>query len=140
MPRTSAVDAPLANANCFGCGSANSAGLHLHFTAHPDGGVQAEFEPRPEHQGWDGVVHGGLVAVLLDESMAWAAASKTVKYVTARLEVRYRHPVTVGQPVLLRGWVEQDRGRALDSRAQVLDATGSVLAEANALFIRAPGL
>ncbi len=130
--------APLANQGCFGCGPANPIGLRLEFDHHPDGGVQARFTPGQEHQGWEGLMHGGLVTVLLDESMAWAAFASTSMYYTGRLEVRYRQPVRTGATLVLRGWVARSRGRALETRAEVQSEAGDVLAEASALFLRAP--
>lgn len=131
--------APLANDGCFGCGPGNPIGLHLQFEAHQDGGVQAHFAPGEAHQGWDGVMHGGLVTVLLDEAMAWAASATTTMYYTARLEVRYRKPVHTGSALLVRGWITRNRGRTLETRAEVQSEDGSVLAEGSALFMRAPG-
>ena len=132
--------APLANAGCFGCGPGNAIGLHLQFEAHSDGGVQAQFTPGVEHQGWDGIMHGGLVTVLLDEAMAWAASSSTRMYYTARLEVRYREPVRTGAPLVVRGWITRNRGRTLETRAEVQTCSGAVLAEGTALFLRTPEL
>jgi acyl-coenzyme A thioesterase PaaI-like protein len=131
------IIAPLANQGCFGCGPQNPIGLHLDFDQHPDGGVHASFLPGVEHQGWDGVMHGGLVTVLLDEAMAWAAGASTTIYYTGRLEVRYRQPVRTGAPLSIRGWVTRNRGRTLETRAEVQSADGGVLAEATALFMRA---
>lgn len=130
------IIAPLANTGCFGCGEANAIGLHLHFEKRPEGGVTARFSPRIEHQGWDGMMHGGLVTVLLDEAMAWAAAGKTTKYYTGRLSVRYRKPVPTAEALQVQGWIARDRGRALETEAQVLSDSGEVLAEASAVFIR----
>jgi acyl-coenzyme A thioesterase PaaI-like protein len=132
------IAASLANQGCFGCGPANPIGLHLDFDHHPDGGVQAHFTPTEAHQGWDGLMHGGLVTVLLDEAMAWAAFASTNAYYTGRLEVRYRRPVRTGAPLIVRGWITRNRGRTLETRAEVQSADGDVLAEATALFIRAP--
>ncbi len=95
------------------------------------------FSPSEQHQGWDGMMHGGLICVLLDESMAWAASTKTDKYVTGKLDVRYRRPVLVGQPVQLRGWIERDHGRTLETKAAVLSESGELLAEGSAVFVRA---
>lgn len=132
------IIAPLANDGCFGCGPGNPIGLHLAFEHHADGGVQATFTPGIEHQGWDGVMHGGLVTVLLDEAMAWAAAASTRMYYTGRLEVRYRQPVRTGTPLVVRGWITRERGRTLETRAEVQSEQGQTLAEASALFMRAP--
>jgi len=130
------IAASLANEGCFGCGPRNPVGLHLHFDRADDGGVVAAFEPKVEHQGWDGVMHGGLVGVLLDEAMAWAAAEKTQMYYTGRLEIRYRKPVRTGAPLQVRGWILKDRGRTLQTRAEIQDQDGATLAEAEALFMR----
>jgi acyl-coenzyme A thioesterase PaaI-like protein len=132
------IVAPLANEGCFGCGPANPIGLHMHFERHEDGGVQARFSPGIEHQGWDGVMHGGLVTVLLDEAMAWAAAEQTRMYYTGRLEVRYRRPVPTGAALLVRGWITRDRGRSLETRGEIQSEEGQTLAEATALFLAAP--
>jgi acyl-coenzyme A thioesterase PaaI-like protein len=132
------IVAPLANQGCFGCGPANPIGLHLDFDHHVDGGVQASFTPCERHQGWDGVMHGGLVTVLLDEAMAWAASASANVYYTGKLEVRYRQPVRTGALLMVRGWVTRDRGRTLETRAEVRSGSGDVLAEATALFLRAP--
>ncbi|HEY8693667.1 MAG TPA: PaaI family thioesterase [Chloroflexota bacterium] len=134
------IVAPLANQGCFGCGPANPIGLHLNFEHHPDGGVQARFTPGAEHQGWDGMMHGGLVTVLLDEAMAWAASASSTVYYTGRLEVRYRQPVRSGTPLTVRGWIARNRGRTLETRAEVQSESGDTLAEATALFLRAPGV
>lgn len=100
--------------------------------------MQASFTPGEEHQGWDGVMHGGLVTVLLDEAMAWAASASTTMYFTGRLEVRYRQPVRTGTPLTVRGWITRNRGRTLETRAEVQSLDGAVLAEGTALFMRAP--
>lgn len=130
------IVAPLANDGCFGCGRANPIGLHLHFERAEDGGVVSDFQAEVEHQGWEGVMHGGLVTTLLDEAMAWAAADKTQMYFTGRMNVRYRQPVPTGLRLKVRGWITRDRGRTLETRGEVQSEDGQTLAEAEALFIR----
>ena len=57
---------------CFVCGPKNPVGLKVSFNW--DGKVaRAEFTPNRSHQGWSGVVHGGIISCLLDEAMSWAA-------------------------------------------------------------------
>ena len=63
---------PEAN-GCFICGPSNPIGLRLRF--HEEGaGVAAEFVPGDLHIGWEGLIHGGLIAAVLDDAMAniWA--------------------------------------------------------------------
>jgi hypothetical protein len=65
--------------SCFVCGEANPAGLRQRFET--DGRVvRARFTPRPEHAGFTGVVHGGILATLLDEIMVWACAVGTRRF------------------------------------------------------------
>jgi acyl-coenzyme A thioesterase PaaI-like protein len=62
--------------SCFVCGESNPAGLNLRFET--DGRVvRARFTPRVEHVGFKQVVHGGIIATVLDEIMVWACAVPT---------------------------------------------------------------
>jgi len=122
---------------CFGCGDLNPQGLHLSFRIEGRRAI-AEFTPSPVHQGWPGVVHGGLVAALLDEAMGWALVAVDAWAVTAKLELRLRHPLAVGTPVQVSAQVANDRGRTLELRGEIRDGEGRLLAEAEAVFVRAP--
>ncbi|MCS7255277.1 MAG: PaaI family thioesterase [Thermomicrobium sp.] len=122
---------------CFGCGERNPIGLKLAFFRQGEV-VEASFTPRPEHEGYIGLVHGGILATLLDEAMSWAVISATGRLmVTARMAIAFRRPVAVGQPLRVRGWVEQQERRLVRARAEVRDALeGHVLAEAEGTFLR----
>jgi acyl-coenzyme A thioesterase PaaI-like protein len=79
---------------CFCCGTNNPIGLKLKF--HEEDGVYSTtFIAQKEHQGYDGVVHGGIVSTLLDEIMARYIYAKGFNAMTARLEVRYHHPTPI---------------------------------------------
>jgi hypothetical protein len=49
---------------CFVCGIENPIGLHLHFYTDDEGRCIARFRPKPEHQGYSGRLHGGLISTL----------------------------------------------------------------------------
>jgi acyl-coenzyme A thioesterase PaaI-like protein len=121
---------------CFGCGDDNPIGLHLRFT--PDGeGVKASFVPGPEHQGFDGVVHGGIISAILDEAMAWATAHVGVWAVTGELRVRFRKPLSIGAPTTVTARVSGSRGRLVTTAAELqLDQDRSPIAIASATFIK----
>ena len=125
---------------CFGCGRLNPHGLHLVFAALPDGdGVAAPFTPRIEHEGFVGVVHGGIVTAALDEAMGWAVYARDVWAVTGKLAVAFRRPVAVGVPTRAVGRVVADRGRLIDVAAELRRADDdALLAEATATFVRVP--
>ena len=83
-----------ADHGCFGCGAANPQGLHLTFTV-TDNGVISTFTPLDVHQGYEHVVHGGIISTLLDEVMAWAVAAAGIWAVTGEMQVRFRRPLQV---------------------------------------------
>jgi acyl-coenzyme A thioesterase PaaI-like protein len=124
---------------CYACGDLNPLGLHLRFEMLPDGSAQAPFVALPEHQGYPGFVHGGIVSTLLDEAMGWATYGNRIWALTGKMELRFRGPVPAGAPLSVRGRIIRDRGRTLDAEAALLDADGKVLAEATALLFRATG-
>ena len=122
---------------CFACGGRNQHGLHLRFSRDGDGAVVCRYEPKPEDQGFPGVMHGGVLAALLDESMAWAMwAQDRALGVTAKMETRYRKTVGTSGTLVVRGRVVRMRGRRIEVEASVDDAAGERLAEATALFMR----
>lgn len=124
---------------CFGCGDHNPHGLHLRFEPLGDDGVTAAFTPQPVHEGFAGVVHGGIVSTLLDEAMAWSTYRLEAWSVTVQISVRFRRPVEVGAPVRVEARVVGDRGRRLDTHGEVRRADdGTLLAEADAVFLRVP--
>src|SRR3712207_6174508 len=83
--------------HCFGCGRLNPHGLRLQFFELEESrGVWADFTPTREHEGFTGMVHGGIVTAVLDEAMGWAVFVGGAWAVTGRLAVEFREPVQVG--------------------------------------------
>jgi uncharacterized protein (TIGR00369 family) len=89
--------------HCFGCGPTNPAGLRLSFT-ETDEGVEVEYTVPSHLQGATGIVHGGILATLLDETLCMTAYAKAGTPVfTGELTVRYLRPVPTGAPLRVRG-------------------------------------
>lgn len=127
-----------ADHGCFGCGAANPYGLHLSFATDADG-VRATFTPLLVHQGYERIIHGGIISTLLDEAMAWAVATAGIWAVTGEMQVRFRRPLHVGEIVALHGAVAEVRSRAISTSGKVVrEADGELIAEATALFVRVP--
>lgn len=123
---------------CFACGRRNDAGLQLDISVGRDR-AEARYVGLQRHQGYDGALHGGVVAALLDETMGWAIFHQGIWGVTARLEVTFRKPVPVGEELRVVGRVQRDRGRGIELYGSLARAAdGEVLAEAEALFLRMP--
>lgn len=86
--------------NCFGCSSRNPIGLHLDFELADDA-VVTHWQPTSSYQGWDNILHGGIIATLLDEAASWAVqAFLDTCGVTSSLNVKYLKPVAVDKGVV----------------------------------------
>lgn len=129
---------PLAPHACFACGELNEHGLHLDLHVEAET-CWTELELSTAFQGWEEVAHGGIVATILDEVMAWALASSDAWGVTARMTVEYRRPVPVGRRIRAEGWLVERRRRILTTAARLVDAeTGGELATARGTYVAAP--
>jgi uncharacterized protein (TIGR00369 family) len=123
--------------NCFGCGADNPWGLHLIFFAEPGGSVYSHWTPEVNHQGYDGMVHGGIISTVFDEVMAWAVTNAGIWAVTGRLSTTYRKPVEVGTPTIARAEISNVTSRTAEVTAAIRrESDNLLLAEATALFIR----
>ncbi|WP_179131148.1 PaaI family thioesterase [Candidatus Entotheonella palauensis] len=96
--------------HCFACGKHNPDGLGLEFCFDRETGiVHSEFTPPMRYQGYGGVVHGGILATLMDEVMAHSLWQRGIAAVTAKMSLRYREPVPVGERLLLYGRTIEER-------------------------------
>ena len=104
---------------CFGCSSANAAGLGLRFFRDGDG-VRCETTVAAKYQGAPQVVHGGIQAVLLDETCCAAAFFTRGGFVvTGELNLRYRRVCRVDVPLVITARIESDEGRFLRIRGEI---------------------
>ncbi|MBN1284081.1 MAG: PaaI family thioesterase [Anaerolineae bacterium] len=134
------IDLQPTSKHCFVCGIENPVGLKLRFVNNPDGTMQTILNA-PEHfQGYPGIVHGGIVATALDETMGRAAmnADGDRFLMTAKMEIRYRHPVPTGQPVKIVTRIEKDRGRLVTVSGKVYLPDGALAVEATGLMAEMP--
>jgi acyl-coenzyme A thioesterase PaaI-like protein len=123
---------------CFACGTANPAGLALRYAPAPDGSVSACFHGTCSLEGYPGVLHGGVVATLLDGAMTNCLFAQGIEALTAELRVRYRAPVLATEPLTVRAWRQSTRRGVFELRAEIAQS-GTVKAWAQAKFIRSPG-
>lgn len=120
------------NDMCFACGPSNPIGLKLAFRFEGEEYL-TDFEVKPEHQGWRGIVHGGLLATALDEAMARLLWEKGLNAVTGRLTVRYHKPLAIGETVHLRARITKQRPRIIETSAEALSHDGALVADATAV-------
>jgi acyl-coenzyme A thioesterase PaaI-like protein len=125
---------------CFVCGFENPVGLHLNFYETGLGEVTVDFTPLEHYQGYPGVLHGGIVASVLDEAAGRAHMGIFPPrfMFTAKLEVKYRKNIPIGKPLRIIGKAGKDRGRMAEGWSGIYNQEGELLAEANALLVDVP--
>jgi acyl-coenzyme A thioesterase PaaI-like protein len=121
--------------HCFGCGPLNPDGLQLKFEPSEEGS-EAEYVVPPRFQSWAGMAHGGIVSLMLDEAVGWAAWHAGHPGVTGRLQVSLRRPLKLGERVRIVGRVEKVRRslvyvsafvEGVADRSRVADATATLM-------------
>ena len=127
---------PQAGNECFGCGADNPTGLKLSFEGDPEQQtVWADFQPSPFMAGGVGVMHGGFIALLLDESSSKVLSLLGKRGVTRNIEVSYEKPVPLERPIRIEAKLVEQEKRKHVIEAQILNSNGAVLAKSNALFL-----
>jgi uncharacterized protein (TIGR00369 family) len=122
--------------SCFVCGESNSIGLNLRFET--DGRVvKALFTPRPEHIGFKRVVHGGILATVLDEIMVWACVVPTRRFAyCADLSVRFANPARPNQSLVASAeLISNRRNKIFEARGELHDSSGVLIATATGKYL-----
>lgn len=94
------------HSGCFACGAANRDGLALEFDVVRPGCVEAVFDCPCSLRSYDGILHGGIICLLLDAAMTNCGFSMGRTMVTGDLQVRFLHPVPTGKSILVRAWAD----------------------------------
>ena len=126
------------HSRCFVCGRDNASGLQIRFITDPAGTAAADWTPGASWEGFQGILHGGIVATVLDEAMSKAVAATRCQALTAELRVRYRHFVSTGEALHVRGWIVTRAKRLITTEATLAAADGSERAHAWARFLTLP--
>lgn len=119
---------------CFACSPNNKIGLKLVFE-HEGDICRASFIPGPDHQGWTGVMHGGLLTTLLDEVMAQWLWSRDMPAMTAEMNTRFVNPVPIGTKLTVESRLVANKRRLFLMEADATLPDGSLVAKATAKFV-----
>ena len=121
---------------CFGCGGGNARGMQLTFeqddTARK---IVGRFRLGAGYQGAFGIIHGGVIAVVLDEVMGKVCRFRGVRAVTAEMNIEYLKPVWVDADLVVEGYEKEMTGRSLHLVGEIKDASGNVLARSRGRFV-----
>ena len=119
---------------CIVCGQSNPFGFGVKFNCEADGSVSATFLGHPALEGFEGILHGGVIASLLDGAMTNCLFAHDCVAMTGELNVRYREPVVIGEEMHVRAWIERS-SPPLHLLAAELKQDGRVKAAATAKFM-----
>ena len=124
---------------CFVCGKQNGSGLQLEFELIGDDRIRTEFTPPKRFQGWKDVLHGGIIATILDEVMVNGAYLRQIMAVTTKLQMTLRHPAAIGERLIFYGQILKQGTRTVNMKAWVEGEDGRIVAEATGLLIKIRG-
>ena len=134
--RASALRVTL-HSHCFACAPGNEHGLGLVFNTDAEGVTSATWQPSPGFQSYDGRIHGGILATLIDASMVHTLFARGIVGVTVEMTVRYHAPVLLFEPVEVTTYLETQRHGLYSLRAEVRQ-NGDLSAKAYAKFMDMP--
>lgn len=121
---------------CFGCGGANDRGMKLTFEQDDAARrIIGRFRLGAEYQGAFGIIHGGVIAVVLDEVMGKVCRFRGVRAVTAEMNVEYLKPIWVDTDLVVEGYEEEMEGRNLHLIGEIKDTSGKILARSRGRFV-----
>ena len=125
-----------ADHNCFACGASNPIGMRLHIEFGPKT-ARTTWTVGEDYVGWSDKAHGGIIATLLDEVMAWAPSSDDSWAVTAEMSIRFRSPASPGEQLVAEGRVVEQRRRIYEVRGEVRGVGGRLIAEGRGRYLGA---
>jgi uncharacterized protein (TIGR00369 family) len=129
------IEPNLANV-CFGCGGGNARGMKLTFEQDDAARkIIGRFRLGAEYQGAFGIIHGGVIAVVLDEVMGKVCRFRGVRAVTAEMNIEYLKPVWVDADLIVEGYEKEMAGRDLHLIGEIKDASGKLLARSRGRFV-----
>jgi len=122
---------------CYVCGRENPISLKLEFYFTENGEVTSEFSFSENYAGYPGMVHGGNIVAVLDETAGRALTTDDPErfMVTSELKVKYIKPVPTEMPLVVIGKPVKKRGRMAVGYSEIQTKDGVVLATCEAFFV-----
>jgi len=122
---------------CFACGSKNPIGLKLKFTLEEDNVLRTQFTPQKVHQGYKDIVHGGIIALILDEVMVNLLWKSGRPAISAEIEVKLSQSVKPGETVYFEARISKDGKKVIYTQAKAMKQDQTLVASATAKCVEA---
>jgi uncharacterized protein (TIGR00369 family) len=122
------------HSGCIMCGIQNPLGLKLNFTKDNQGGVVGHFTPNQLLEGYSGILHGGVVAALLDSAMTNCLFVHNITALTAELNIKYLKPIPIKKEIIVKAKVSRSTSPLHNLEAQLL-VDNQIMTRATALFM-----
>ncbi len=125
------------NKKCFACGLENPHGLQLTFHYSADGSkAETRFTPESKYQGWENVVHGGILMTVMDETMAKVAVHSGHRVLTGEISAKFKKPADVQEQLTCIAEIEEIKKKIIYTRASIFKQDGTLVSEAHSkMFI-----
>ncbi len=126
---------------CLVCGRQNPVGLKLSLYVDTDSAeIRTRFTSGTQHIGFEGILHGGVLATVLDEAMVWAAIWTSKKAcVAGELNVRFRKSAVVGEELFCVAKVIVSRSRLIETTGELTTADGQPIASGTGKYVPLAG-
>ncbi len=120
---------------CFVCGKDNEIGLKLIFVVE-NKKIKAEFIPDETLQGFEGIVHGGIITTVLDEAMVKLAFILGLNAVTSKISVELKYPTIVGRKYFITGEIIEEQEKIVKAKAGLENEDKKLIARAEAVLVK----
>jgi uncharacterized protein (TIGR00369 family) len=120
---------------CFACGVENQIGLKLKFTYNNEI-AESNFILSPDYCGYPNIIHGGIVATILDEVMAKVIINTGIEAVTHDMNVVYKKSLHPNKNYKAVAEILEVKRRIIKSKSAILDVDGNIIASAEARYFR----
>jgi len=121
---------------CFGCGPDNEQGLRLVLRFDDDTKTAyGEYVATELQEGPPNIIHAGIIASILDETMITVNKYLEVIALTSELTIRYLQPAFIGENLYIRGWYVKKSKKVIENRAEIENEMGKVVARAKGKYI-----
>lgn len=121
---------------CFGCGQENEVGLKLKLRFDDDTKTAyGEFAAHELLEGAPNIIHSGIVATILDETMITVNKYLEIMAITSELTIRYLQPAFISENLYIRGWFVKKSKRVIENRAEIENEMGKIVARAKGKYI-----